>query len=756
MKNMLLTIPMVMSCLVPTMTQAYTLTIQSDLNLNQIDSKYTAALVTCSAYQFNTHSDSAFQLSEHPDSGQSYAPLIAGSIDGGVDVKIDATKPLLEYEGIKCTVQLCGTEGDSGSCSNPNTPDDYNETLPHRTRHAQPLSDSLIMVIPPPSYQVSGGKQSSTSANQSAKNSGNKGKGTGKKTIGSVAGDANTVQGYGETLLAAAKVGVAIYRKDVPALSAALGDLTMNGTGVATNAAFGAADSDAIGIVGDMAGLGLGFASAAASAAAGGAALTVGGALLPLTATLTGSMALGDKINKALDKKFDYPIQRAMDAIARDKEVEPEGYKEAVAASEARRAAQAADAQRVAEDAFRAGDPSDQQPEQSDDTSSRDNTEDRSPTSGHGPQPTANAEEQQENTPSGAGSASGQVASGSGQERGGQGNSFIGVIIESHTNSDGSYGYTTMVYEKTEDGGTRYVDTIETTCAGGFCVSDYGNRESEVHNDEAGGAPENGTVAPFSVGSGDGESDDPGDGSSDESSNGNESGDGSSSNDGCNQGDSNCNSDDDEAPAEDEEATTDDTETSDNSTPNPNESDDRSKGLAWAMQNPDNPLAQQILKDAATAIIENSAYCQLGCSEAEAKGGLLWAMLNPGNPLAQSILANTAQAVADHSGSGQTGGVGDNPAYESNEGVSDQDLMRIELIIAGGGVVDPPESSGSGSAPDSPLTGGVGPVPSGPINSNNLEFHQLQGGARLDDGGPDDPTDPEDVQLRLNNSGRIQ
>jgi len=742
-KKSLLTIPMVMSCLLPTMTQAYTLTIQTDLNLNQVDPKYTAALISCSATQLNGHSDR----------GQTYTPLIANSTNGGIEITIDATKPLLEYDSIGCAVQLCRIEGDSGSCRSPNASSDYDEGRPHRISHSQSLADSLLMVVPPPSYQMAGQNKRSNSTNQSAKNSGgknSKGSKPGNATIGSVAGDANTAQGATETALAAIKVGYAIYKKDVPALGAALTDLTMGGTGLATNAAFGAAGSDGIGIVGDMAGLGLGFASAAASAAAGGAVVTVATAALPLTATLTGSLALGDKINKALDKKFDYPIQRALDVVFRNEDEEnPEGYKEAVAASEARRAAQDANAQRVADDAaFRAGDTGDQPTTNTEEGTGNQNTE---PALG--------------DTPS-----AGQGKSPSDQEPTNQSNSGFAVVIESHNNDDGTYSYTSTVYKHTEDGGVEYVDTIETTCNGTNCISVGDNGELEAHTDNTHGAPENGTRLPFSEGSGDsgsgggdtppsgGGDTPPSDGGDTPPSDGGDtppSGDENSGDDECQEGEE-CKKKD-ETPAEEEkDETPPDEETTDEGTPNPMDDDDRSAGLAWAMQNPDNPLAQQILKDAATAIIENSAYCQLGCSEAEAKGGLLWAMLNPGNPLAQNILANTAQAVADNSGSGQTGGVGDNPAYESNEGVSEQDLMRIELIIAGGGVVDPPESSGSGSAPDSPLTGGVGPIPSGPINNNNLEFHQLQGGARLDDGGPDDPTDPEDVQLRLNNSGRIQ
>ncbi len=728
MKKSLLTIPMVVSCLLPAMTQAYTLTIQSDLNLNQVDPKYTAALISCSASQLNGHSDR----------GQTYAPLIENSTNGGIEITIDATKPLLEYDSIGCAVQLCRIEGDRGSCRSPNASSDYDEGQPHRISHYQSLADSLLMVVPPPSYQMAGQNKRSNSANQSAKNSGG-GKSRGKKphnaTIGSVAGDANTIQGYGELGAAMVKVGVAVWKKDVGLLGSALTDLTMNGTGVATNAAFGAADSDAIGIVGDIAGLGLGFASAAASAAAGGAAVTVATAALPLTATLTGSLALGSKINKAADEPFLWWLEQL---VGYDEEP-PKGYNEAVTAFNARRAAEAA--------AGTANAPSNQQdapptqpPGQRGGTPSQD-TEGGPPASESNSQPATNTEKPP------AAQAGHQNSPDSGNAGG---SSPRGTVTVKNISNDGqgNFSYTTTI----RDDQGQLIDIVETTCNSGNCndVSLIRLSAEDNHYKSDANPPEDGTY-PYGGDSGSGGGDTPPSDGGDTPPSGDE----NSGDDECQEGEE-CKKKD-KTPAEEEkDETPPDEETPGNSTPNPNESDDRSKGLAWAMQNPDNPLAQQILKDAATAIIENSAYCQLGCSEAEAKGGLLWAMLNPDNPLAQSILADTAQAVADNSGSGQTGGVGDNPAYESNEGVSEQDLMRIELIIAGGGVVDPPESSGSGSAPDSPLTGGVGPIPSGPINSNNLEFHPLQGGARLDDGGPDDPTDPEDVQLRLNNSGRIQ
>ncbi len=736
MKNSLLTI-LVMSCLAPTMAQAYTLTIQTDLNLNQIDSKYTAALISCFATQLNGHSDS----------GQTYAPLITGSANDGIDTTVDATKPLFEYDSIECAVQLCRIEGDSDSCNSPNAPSDYDERPPHRISHSQSLADSLLMVVPPPSYQMAGQNKRT---NQPAKNSGggeNTGKGSRNATIGSVAGDANTAQGATETALAAIKVGYAIYKKDVPALGAALTDLTMGGTGLATSAAFGAADSDGIGIVGDMAGLGLGFASAAASAAAGGAAVTVATAALPLTATLTGSLALGSKINKVADEPFLWWLEQL---VGYDEE-DPEGYKEAVEAMKVRKAAEAAGAANNA-DNQQNGTP--QSSRQSSDTSPQNNPEDRSPTAGRGSQPSTDTAPEGGSTP--ATQPEQQNSPDNANTNEGASNAQWTVIAREEGDGKTSITWTLTGTPRDRNGNNQDgIYTTEYSNDGTYTVSDmWGNEVSsgtgKPSDDSVPGATttetsDDGTEATFA-------------GSSDESSDEDESDNGGSSDDGCNQGDGNCSNDDDEAPAEDDEEATTDTETSDNSTPNPNDQGDRSEGLAWAMQNPNNPLARQILKDAATAIIENSAYCQLGCSEAEAKGGLLWAMLNPGNPLAQNILANTAQAIAGNAGSGQTGGVDDNPAYESNEGVSEQDLMRIELIIAGGGVVDPPEASGSGSgsAPDSPLTGGVGPIPSGPINSDNLEFYPLQGGALLDDGGPDDPTDTEDLQLKLNNSGRIQ
>ena len=122
------------------------------------------------------------------------------------------------------------------------------------------------------------------------------------------------------------------------------------------------------------------------------------------------------------------------------------------------------------------------------------------------------------------------------------------------------------------------------------------------------------------------------------------------------------------------------------------------------MQNPKNPLAKQILKNAANAIIENSGYCKLGCSNDTNEGGLLWAMLNPDNPLAQNILAAAAESIRNNSGRGQAGGSDDNPSIQLEAG---EDTYGLEYFLFGGGVVDPVDGD-EGTAPIIP--GSVAPI----------------------------------------------
>jgi hypothetical protein len=175
------------------------------------------------------------------------------------------------------------------------------------------------------------------------------------------------------------------------------------------------------------------------------------------------------------------------------------------------------------------------------------------------------------------------------------------------------------------------------------------------------------------------------------------------------------------------------------------------EGLVWALNNPDNPLAQSILASAAQSVEDLSGGCQLGCAESKSEGGVLWAMNNPDNPIAQSILSDTAEALENNAGSGQTGGPENNPQNEPAAQASEADIRRIEILIAGGGVVDPPEDGGSpgggDQGGDNPLTGGGQPITGGnPVSTNKLSVTG-PGVQSLNDG--EDPNDPDDLEGSL-------
>ncbi len=697
--------------------------------------------------------------------GSARAAINNGEFRGYIDVPLDnITKPLDQYDDIQCELRLC-KEATSGRvlCSVPinstdsNKQEDlfktYNETAFNQIHSEQTINSTTIVTAPPPSisFQTSG-----------KKNTSNKNKRSGKLVDNiSIGGTSDTVAAAEITLAASAAISTAQNAFSGIVTKASYGNvagLVVGLVGFSGSKVLGMGGSTSGEIAGDAFGLGFSFLG---GALATGTATATAGTALALAGVGLGAKSLTEKIDKALDgsgKKGNTAVLTALEfyfPYSDDSELDAQ-IRDILAAKKAAKDQEGDNKQ----PSSNTGTTGDKNPAAESivenlhnrDFANRGNTSnaDQNSNSNNNNQGNQGASS---NTPRGGTTDNPDPAADSENIR----NSFgqdvdpqntannsqtgTGVIIESHTNSDGSYGYTAMVYD--EQG--NYVDTIETTCVGGNCMSIGDNGKAEVHKDNnPGGAPQNGTTVSVSIGSSDSSgsgtnsnennSDNGSDGGGDESGSDNGGDESGSDNggDGCDEEGGSCDNDDDEAPvddADDEENSDADTEA--DSTPSPDDhSNDRSAGIAWAMQNPNNPLAQQILKDTAMAISEATGYCQLGCADAMSDGGLLWAMLNPDNPVAQSILAAAAQSISSNSGSGQTGGPDDNIANEGDLQSTDYDMMQIELLLAGGGVVDPVE--GNGTPPQdnpttNPFTGGGAPISTGTINV----------------GSPEDPDDDE-------------
>lgn len=320
-----------------------------------------------------------------------------------------------------------------------------------------------------------------------------------------------------------------------------------------------------------------------------------------------------------------------------------------------------------------------------------------------------------------------------------QGPTYISIDSRSENQQSGTV---TVTYTITAPDGTQTTRVVEHRADGTMKVTDEnGNVIYEGKDDQ--GAPPEGSEGSTGI-----VDDETGEATFVEEDDGDEEG-----GEGCEES-GDCGNNDEEGSAEEATAESPESETEADSTPDPRDRDNMSEGIAWAMSNPDNPLAQQILATAAQSVQELSGACQAGCPEATSEGGILWAMMNPKNPLAQQILANAAEAIQNNSGDGQSGGPDDNPANQPVGGqVSDADLRRIELLISGGGVSDPPEEAGGGVPPDagnglggaSPVVGGTGP-----LNSVDLEVRQTMS----DDGSDDSQGGNGDVDAQVD-TGRL-
>ena len=700
-----------------------------------------------------------------------FVPIENRQFYGTPELEFELDKPMNHYDDLSCAMQVCRHHSDISSCLTPSAEGPsfarYDDAAPIRTSFVQSMDETLVLHTPPPSYQLAGqtGTSSSTQQTTSGKSS-TSGRGTGQtpskgfnSQLGSAAGDANTNLGYVELGLAGLAIGAAVATKDVGALGKALADFTMGGTSVATNAAFNQADSEgAIGVVGDLAGLGLGLAGAAAS----GAAALSGAAVLPLAGAFTGGMSLGSKINKKLDEAFDEPIQRALDAMFPNY-INPVGYGDANSSSRQGQNTQPSGnthgtgsgvaAQEAMQQVFSGA--GDFRAAKKGDGDTKADTKGTGAGAGVGTGVTPGSGGSAA-TP-GTGGAEEAAASAGSQAQGGgnqeatpinsnqTANHATGHVSSSQTNGDGSYSYVVVVV----DANGNFVSGSVTECGGGTCTDTYFGAdgqptgETRTYPDNRGSAPANGAHDVW-VADGD-------DNSSSQSSSESESDkdDEKGGGDDCQKGQEGCTTDDEPQEEEKTEETTDDKKAAD-STPDPRDRDDMSEGIAWAMQNPDHPLAQQILATAAKSVEDLSGACQTGCPEAKNEGGILWAMMNPDNPLAQQILADAAEAVTDNSGSGQTGGPEDNPANDTGSfQPSDRELQQIEFLISGGGLVDPPEEGGGapGTPPEgSPLGGGSPVVGGAPVGQRKLE---VKGGSI---GSGNDPDDDLDSNVQLNSS----
>ena len=667
--------------------------------------------------------------------GSDYILPINGRFDDYINVPVTIYKPLTEYQNIRCEIRLCSSTNKLKKCSLPIADSKLNKSFKpynayadnafNRINAEQPLAESLILIhTPPPSYQIA------DKNNQNKKQAEKAPKSFANRAPAIISGTASAVNDSGavtETVAAVADLVTGVNFTSVTGITVGL-------VGLAGSKLLGFSDNKASKALGDLVGAGFTIVGIYVAGTATAAATASATTLLPAAAVLTGSYSFTENLDAALDgsgKEGNTSILTALEFYFPYDNGDTDEYLAAVARSKAQREAAGKNKQNTQtqdtnlnsddtgvsssgtfiEDLKAAGltgfggsGRNSGSGTSSGQTGSQNNNENDSESGSRQNQTTEEpsvGQESIDNLPGGAGTEA--------TEQDTNTNTGVGVVIESHSNSDGSYGYTTMVYEDTADGGKRYVDTIETTCVGGNCVSIGSDGKAETHRDNSGGtAPANGTTVAVTVGSGDSDSGSDDDTSSDDSGSDDSSDD--DNGDDCTAGDSNCENESEE-PAEDEESETTDTETSENSTPNPNEQDSVGDGLAWAMQNPDNPLAKQILKDAANAIIENSGYCQLGCADATNDGGLLWAMLNPANPIAQAILATAAESINSNSGNGQAGGANDNPAIGL---ASAEDIYRLEFILAGSGVIDPVDGEG-GNTPDdpttgAPITGGGNPV----------------------------------------------
>ncbi len=733
---------LLLACCLPAATFAYSVTLSVEVDISRVHERNDSVLLGCSM----THGRGSATTKQ-------FIPLSNGAFSGAVTIALEAVHPLLEYEVLECDVRLCTGQGYEESCAVPITQSHfdslsglnafqrrdkerlvYDELALNQHLIYQELNDSLVMVVPPPSYQLAGsasdktGKSTSGAQSSGSTTQASQGKaGRISQSMSDGAGSVNTNAGYAETL--AAVLVFAVTKN-----TAALTDVATGSLGVVTNAVFGQVNETSIGIVGDLAGLSisLGGTALAGGAAAGSvAAAGATGLALPLLGAASAGVALGTKLDKALDE----PVLRALETVVGYDEEDPEGYREAVAAMERRKAAKKAAG---IEPGARPSKDSAARPSAGDSSSSASpSSNNASPQSAAGEAAAMRAETQQS-----ARRAGGDKAP---TEKPGE-----AAVADA---ADGSGDLYFDFEGEVVDVATGQVDEVVT---GGVWLSqeeiDAGSSGSGDKAGGAAGADGTGSSAAGAQGgsgSTDGSDNDAGSESNGESGDdsSSEDSDSDSSDDCSEQGASGCDSESEDGGDEQTDDDTADADTAADSTPNPRDDDNMSEGIAWAMQNPDNPAAQAILAAAAASIEGSSGGCHVGCAESKSKGGLLWAMSNPDNPLAQQILAAAAQSISDNSGSGQTGGVDDNPANEPVGGeASDQDIARIEFLIAGGGLVDPPDdgdgSSGGGSGGENPLTGGGQPITGGsPINVDEVTVH-----GQTVVNGAEDPNDPDNPE----------
>jgi len=773
---------------------AYSVRISLGVSVNEVSNLNTDAQVSCVL----THADTI-------NSGVSYITLVEGEYNGNVEVAIEASKPLASYQGVNCEIQLCQAQR-LDACSTPISSSSYNssfngnaaatnsherlvydETAPNRIQYQQSYADSLVMVTPPPSYQLSSGQNAESKQSTNKSSSGSNNKSSGKNTLAGAASALNSTTGYTELALSLAD---AVIKKN----GIAIAGLVLNTVGVGTNEGFGAFDSDIVGAIGDT----VGFGFSLVGAAVGGTALTtVGAAALPVAGALSAGVSLGTKLDKALNE----PLLQLLEATVGYDDEDTEEYKGAVAAMKKRKEKQQEDANnttdsnvgsgRISSDRIGSEQPADtvSDREAGDYRGAQPPASDPNDNVGDAGKDTAGAGDsgatQPENTApptGGSGGTDAQAAenqdtatggntadtSGGQNEQGGQNTqetetnenqtanhatTTVAASTSSETDSN-DYSYAWV----TQDDNGDFVSAGFTDCEGGNCVDTYFDQtgaptgETREYEDDRNQAPENGehdTWVANSNTDSEEESSDTGGGDTDSSTSDDSDDD---SGEDCEQEAEGCSSDSEEEPSDDEEAEAESSDTSNDSTPTPDGDDNMREGLAWAMKNPDNPFAQSILKQAADAISERSGGCLTGCAEDEGDGGVKWAMNNPDNPAAQEILSAASQMIDQRSGAGQVGGPSDNPENQPiGDEVTEAELIQLEFIVSGGGLVDPPEDSGAGSDPNDPDTPVVGGQPiTGGNPASDMTVH-TNGGVMIGSGdGSGDPDDPE------NGTGEIQ
>ncbi|KAA5542698.1 hypothetical protein FYK55_14300 [Roseiconus nitratireducens] len=180
----------------------------------------------------------------------------------------------------------------------------------------------------------------------------------------------------------------------------------------------------------------------------------------------------------------------------------------------------------------------------------------------------------------------------------------------------------------------------------------------------------------------------------DDSDNGGDSG---SGDDGSDDGDGNDDDSSDDSSADSDNSSNEESDTDE--TPVPDQTDTPDHLLLWALMNAQSPAGQQILEmiEAAVAYAQNfgGKVDPVDEQSAIATPLLIWSLTHPDNPIGQAYLDSIGQSLDQLD---TAGGVDNHPdGFAANLWDLAFSSSNIDLIMAGGGLIDPIDDSSGGT-----------------------------------------------------------